>query len=462
MTFCRLLPRAPTSRSQPWSSRRRSAVVAQPSPAGEPIAGAALGMVEHRRRRALEDDLAAELAGAGAHLDDLIGRADQRRLVLDDRHRVAAIAQPRDRVDQPRQVGRVQPGRRLVEHVQHAGEIRAERRGERDALRLAAAERAQRPVDGEMPDADVAPDTPAATPPARRAAARPAAASGESSSPRSQASASSIAQRRRPRRCSARRSARPAPRAAAARRRTPGTGSSSASGSRRRGCASCTCAAPANRRSRCSPPNFRSGTPSRISRRCSSRQLAKRHVDRHAVVARQRQQLFQLVGVGRRVPRRDRPVANRLLRIRHDPLHVDVDHVAEPLARRAGAERVVVVEQLRLDVGVLDAARLAAQPAAEDAALPRAAVDRSMSSAPLTSRSGRLDARPSLPFDRTRPPPRGRLPAQFSSESRSRAAASGCTVNAIDDHVQLADVRQAARPAPAPISSVRSASTHRR
>ena len=127
--------------------------LAQRSAAGDPFARAALGMVEHFRGRSLEHDLAAELAGAGTHLDDLIGRRNQRRLVLDDGHRVAAIAQPAHRVDQPRQVGRVQPRRRLVEHVQHAGEVRSERRGERDALRLAAAERAQRAVDGQVPDA---------------------------------------------------------------------------------------------------------------------------------------------------------------------------------------------------------------------------------------------------------------------------------------------------------------------
>ena len=65
-----------------------------------------------------------------------------------------AVAEAANRFDQPRQVGRVQPRRRFVEHVQHAGEVRPERRGEGDALRFAAAERSQRAFDRQVADAD--------------------------------------------------------------------------------------------------------------------------------------------------------------------------------------------------------------------------------------------------------------------------------------------------------------------
>ena len=47
------------------------------------------------------------------------------------------------------------PMRRLVEHVEHAGEIRAELRGESDALRLAAGERLGRAIEREIAEPDV-------------------------------------------------------------------------------------------------------------------------------------------------------------------------------------------------------------------------------------------------------------------------------------------------------------------
>ena len=44
-------------------------------------------------RRALRDDLAAVLARAGPHVDDVVGGADRLLVVLDDDHRVAEVAQ---------------------------------------------------------------------------------------------------------------------------------------------------------------------------------------------------------------------------------------------------------------------------------------------------------------------------------------------------------------------------------
>ena len=43
--------------------------------------------------RALEDDGAAVRAGARAHVDDVVGDPDDLRVVLDDEHRVALVAQ---------------------------------------------------------------------------------------------------------------------------------------------------------------------------------------------------------------------------------------------------------------------------------------------------------------------------------------------------------------------------------
>jgi hypothetical protein len=83
-------------------------------------------------------DLAAVLAGARADVDDPVGGADGVLVVLDDDQRVAQVAQPDQRLDQPVVVALVQPDRRLVEHVEHADQAGADLGGQPDALRLAA------------------------------------------------------------------------------------------------------------------------------------------------------------------------------------------------------------------------------------------------------------------------------------------------------------------------------------
>ena len=47
--------------------------------------------------RAFDDDLAAVLARRRAQVDDPVGRAHHRLVVLDDEHRVAEVAQPLER-----------------------------------------------------------------------------------------------------------------------------------------------------------------------------------------------------------------------------------------------------------------------------------------------------------------------------------------------------------------------------
>ena len=81
-------------------------------------------------------------AGAGADIDHIVGDADGVLVVLDDDDGVAEVAQPPERVEQAGVVALVQPDRRLVEHVEHAGEAGADLRGEPDALALAAGQRA--------------------------------------------------------------------------------------------------------------------------------------------------------------------------------------------------------------------------------------------------------------------------------------------------------------------------------
>jgi hypothetical protein len=109
-------------------------------------------------RRAVEHDRAAALAGAGAHVDQPVGRQHHRRIVLDDQ-RIAGVAQPLHRVDDAREVARMQADARLVEHEQRFDQRRAERRGEVDPLHFAARQRAALPVERQVAEPHVAQDT---------------------------------------------------------------------------------------------------------------------------------------------------------------------------------------------------------------------------------------------------------------------------------------------------------------
>ena len=99
--------------------------------------------------------LAAVLARAGADVDDPVGGGDGVLVVLDDDEGVAEVAQAGEGLDQPVVVALVQPDARLVEHVEDPDEAGPDLGGEPDALRLAAGERAGRPVEAEVVEADV-------------------------------------------------------------------------------------------------------------------------------------------------------------------------------------------------------------------------------------------------------------------------------------------------------------------
>ena len=81
--------------------------------------------------------------------------ADRVLVVLHDDERVAQVPEPHEGLDQPAVVALVQADARLVEHVEHADEARADLRREPDALRLAAGQRAGRAVEGEVVQPDV-------------------------------------------------------------------------------------------------------------------------------------------------------------------------------------------------------------------------------------------------------------------------------------------------------------------
>src|SRR5262249_8349938 len=95
------------------------------------------------------------------------------------------------------------------------------------------------------------------------------------------------------------------------------------------------------------------------------RQLRPGHVDPHVALARGLLQLRELGAVMRLAPRLDRALLNRLGRVRHDEVDVELDDVAEAVATGTRAERVVEREQPRLRVFVRDAARPALETLGE-------------------------------------------------------------------------------------------------
>ena len=150
-TSCRLWVLAPrtstTPRRRPHRRLQRGPVVqvlpGQRAAGPQPVDGA------------LEHHLAAAGAGARAEVDDVVGDRDRLRLVLHDEHGVALVAQLQQQVVHPLDVVRVQPDRRLVEHVGDIGERRAEVTDQLGALGLAARQRPRRPVEAEVAQPDL-------------------------------------------------------------------------------------------------------------------------------------------------------------------------------------------------------------------------------------------------------------------------------------------------------------------
>ena len=126
-----------------------------PQPAGEILPGQRIRVVHHLLRRALRDDAAAMDAGRRADVDDVVGGQDRVLVVLDDDHRVAEVAQALQRFKQPGIVALVQADGRLVEDIEDAGQAGADLRGEADALRFAARQRARAARQGEVIEADI-------------------------------------------------------------------------------------------------------------------------------------------------------------------------------------------------------------------------------------------------------------------------------------------------------------------
>ena len=136
--FFRLLARAPRMTISPFDDGRRVGGCRNRTLAAQIRAGQrAMPSLQQLCRHALEDHVAAVLTRAGPEIDHVVRRPDRLLVVLDDDDGVAEIAQPRERGQQLPVVALMQADRRLIQHVEHAGQIRADLRRQPDALALA-------------------------------------------------------------------------------------------------------------------------------------------------------------------------------------------------------------------------------------------------------------------------------------------------------------------------------------
>ncbi len=122
--------------------------------AAEVTAGEGIGVVLDFLGVAFGDQVAAGVSGAGAEVDDVVGAADGFFVVLDDQDGVAHVAELLERGDQASVVAGVQADGGLVKDVKDAAKLRADLRGQSDALGFAAGKRGRGAVQAEVPEAD--------------------------------------------------------------------------------------------------------------------------------------------------------------------------------------------------------------------------------------------------------------------------------------------------------------------
>jgi len=157
------------------------------------------------------------------------------------------------------------------------------------------------------------------------------------------------------------------------------------------------------------PPNFRSGTPCTTTSRCRWVNCEKASVHRHAEVAGQGQQFFQLVRVGRRVPRGNRPPASDLFASGTTRSMSTLITLPKPSHCGQAPKGLVEAVQPRLGRRILDAAVLARQSRAEANPPPRPAVNGKRP--PFPPAAGRGEATsPLVPLSLWERPTFGRRP----------------------------------------------------
>ena len=99
--------------------------------------------------------LPAELARAGAHIDDVVGGAHHVGIVLHNHDGVAEVAQLFEDADQAAGIARVQSDGWLVQHIAGAHQPRSQAGGELDALRFPARERGRQPIERQIIEPDI-------------------------------------------------------------------------------------------------------------------------------------------------------------------------------------------------------------------------------------------------------------------------------------------------------------------
>ncbi len=77
-------------------------------------------------------------AGTRPDVEDMVGGTDRIFVVLNHNDGVAEVAQPLERLEQPRVIALMQSNGRLVEHVQHASESGSNLGCKPDTLALAS------------------------------------------------------------------------------------------------------------------------------------------------------------------------------------------------------------------------------------------------------------------------------------------------------------------------------------
>ena len=107
------------------------------------------------RQRPRRHQFTAVNTCARTEIQNVIRRANCVGIMLDDENRVAQIAQAFKRGEQAVVVALVQADAGFIQNIKHAHERRADLRGEPDALRLAAAQRAALAIQREVAEADI-------------------------------------------------------------------------------------------------------------------------------------------------------------------------------------------------------------------------------------------------------------------------------------------------------------------
>ena len=121
--------------------------------AGEEGPRDALRRFGHLGRRTCRHHLPAPLPRSGSEVDHPVGRPDRLLVMLDNNNGIALVAKLLKRAEKLRVVSRVEANRRLVEHIEHAREARADLGGQPDPLALTAGERGSLAVKREVAEA---------------------------------------------------------------------------------------------------------------------------------------------------------------------------------------------------------------------------------------------------------------------------------------------------------------------